>query len=168
MRAGAQPTLFEALDECHRQIGARMRRLGAVAQHAGAGTLTDEVQREAGEIESFFSGVSRAHHEQEEKSVFPPLLAIGDAVLVETVQMLQREHAWIESRWRALAPQLRSIAGGQPLQDTAGFVSSVQEFLQALQLHMEQEDTVVYPESRTHWARAVAARLAGETPPGDA
>jgi hemerythrin-like domain-containing protein len=167
MRAGAQPTLFETLDECHRQIGARMRRLGDVAQHAGAATLTGELRREAGEIESFFSGVSRAHHEQEESSVFPPLLAIGDPVLVETVRLLQQEHAWIESRWKAIAPRLRSIAAAQDLPDTAGFVSQVQEFLQALRLHMELEDTVVYPESRTHWARAVAARIAAETPPHD-
>ena len=36
--------------------------------------------RQAAEIESFFSNVSRAHHEQEERGVFPPLLAIGGAI----------------------------------------------------------------------------------------
>lgn len=165
MGVGAQPTLFDTLDECHRQIGVHLKQLADVARHAGAGGLSDDVRRRAAEIETFFSSVSRAHHEQEERGVFPPLLAIGDPVLVETVQLLQQEHARIETSWSAIAPQLRSLAAGQALGDAAGFVTAVQEFLQMLKLHMELEDTVVYPESRTQWARAVAARIAGETPP---
>ena len=165
MRVGAQPTLFEALDECHRQIATRLKHLAEVAERAAAGDVNDDLCRRAAEIESFFSNVSRAHHEQEERGVFPPLLEIGDPVLVETVQLLQEEHACIEARWSGIAPRLRAFAQGQALEDAGGFVASVQEFLQVLKLHMELEDTVIYPESRTQWARAVAARIAAETPP---
>lgn len=165
MRVGAQPTLFETLDDCHRQIGLRLKGLAQLAQQVQAGEVNDGTRREAAEIESFFSNVSRAHHEQEERSVFPPLLAIGDPVLVETVQLLQQEHAWIETRWSGIAAQLRAMADGQPLADAAAFVAATQEFLKVLRLHMELEDTVVYPESRAQWSRAVSARLAGETPP---
>lgn len=166
MRVGAQPTLFETLDECHRQIGARIKNLAELARQVEANAVDDEARRQAAEIESFFSNVSRAHHEQEERSVFPPLLAIGDAVLVETVQLLQQEHAWIETRWSGIAPQLSAIAAGQAVANAQDLVAAVREFLKVLRLHMELEDTVVYPESRTQWARAVAARTAGETPPG--
>ena len=86
-------------------------------------------------------------------------------MLVETVRMLQQEHTWIETRWSAIAPQLRALAAGQALGDAGGFIAAVQEFLQVLKLHMELEDTVIYPESSTQWARAVAERIAGETPP---
>lgn len=164
MRVGAQTTLFDALDECHRQIGTRLKHLAEVAERAAAGEMNDDLCGQAAEIESFFSNVSRAHHEQEERGVFPPLLAIGDPVLVETVQLLQEEHAWIESRWSGIAPRLRAFAGGQAVEGAGGFVASVQEFLQVLKLHMELEDTVIYPESRTQWARAVAARNAAQGP----
>lgn len=162
MRAGTETTLFEALDECHRQIGVRLENLADVARQFQSNGLSDDLRRQAATVESFFSGVSRAHHEQEEEYVFPPLLAIGDSVLVETVRTLRQEHAWLEARWIGLAVKLQALASGQRSVDPGGFFADVQEYLEVLKGHMELEDTVIYPESRTHWARAVAARMARE------
>lgn len=163
MRAGTGPTLFEQLDECHRQIGARLKPLAEVARQVQANGLTGDVRQQAADIEAFFSTVSREHHEQEERSAFPPLLAIGDPALAETVQTLQQEHGWIEARWPGLAARLRAIASGHVSFDPQAFVADVREFVEVLKAHMELEDTVIYPQSRLHWSRAVATRMSRET-----
>lgn len=164
MRAGAPPTLFETLDECHRQIAVHLDHLAALARQVQAGQVDGDARRQAAAVDAFFSTTCLDHHEQEERGVFPPLLAIGDSVLVETVRQLQQEHRRIEAQWPGLATQLRAIAAGGATPDAGAFVAAAQEFMQVLRLHMELEDTVVYPESRTQWARAVAARMATQGP----
>ena len=165
MRAGTEPTLFETLDECHRQTGLRLKDLAQVAARLQAGGLDDPLRQEAAAVESFFSSVSRAHHEQEERAVFPPLLAVGNPALTHTVRSLQDEHAWIQAHWAGLAARLRALASGDVPFDVEEFVADVRKHVERLKAHMELEDTVIYPQSRVHWTRAAAARVPGGTTP---
>lgn len=158
MRVVTEAAPFEALDACHRQILAQLEALAALARQIEAAGVDADVQRQAGSIEAFFSGTSREHHAQEEKSVFAPLLSSADAALTETVQTLQQDHGWIEENWIELAPQLSAIASGNNWLDPAEFVHGVQVFVELCTGHIALEETVVYPESRAQWARAVAAR----------
>ena len=78
MRAVTETTPFEALDECHRQIMAHLEDLTELARRIEANGVDAAAQQQAGAIEAFSPGTSREHHAQEEKTVFPPLLATGD------------------------------------------------------------------------------------------
>ena len=159
MRVVTEPTTpFEALDECHRQILAHLEDLVELARRIETEGVDAGVQQHAGVIEAFFSGTSRQHHEQEEKTVFPPLLASSDPALTEAVRTLQQDHGWIEENWIELAPQLSAIASGNNWPDPAEFLHGVQVFVDLCTGHIALEETVVYPESRAQWARAVAAR----------
>jgi iron-sulfur cluster repair protein YtfE (RIC family) len=160
MRVDSEPTPFEALDACHREILAHQKDLVELAREIETKGVDAPAQRKAGAIEAFFSGTSRQHHEQEEKTVFPPLLAMGDAALAETVRTLEQDHGWIEENWIELAPQLSAIASGNNWLDAAEFQHGVQVFVDLCTGHIALEETVVYPESRAQWARAVAARAA--------
>jgi hemerythrin-like domain-containing protein len=165
MRVVPEPPPFEALDACHRQILSHLEALTELAQHVETSGVDAETQQRAGAIEVFFSNTSRDHHVQEEKTVFTPLLASGDAVITEAVRTLQQDHGWIEENWIELAPQLSAIASGNNWPDAAEFLHGVQVFVELCTGHIALEETLVYPESRAQWARAVAARALREKVP---
>jgi hemerythrin-like domain-containing protein len=159
MNAVPEPASFEALDACHQQIQAHLAMLSALAQHIEATGVDAQARQQAGAIESFFSGTSRQHHLEEEKTVFPPLLASGNAELVAAVRSLQQDHGWIEENWLELAPQLRAIASGNDWIDAAEFQHYLEVFLELCRGHIALEETLIYPESKARWAQAVAKRV---------
>ena len=150
---------FQALDACHQQILLHLNELAALARHVEALGLDAQARQMAGVIEAFFSGTSRDHHAQEEKSVFPPLLASVDAQLVATVHTLQQDHGWIEENWIELAPQLSAIASGNNWLDTAEFQHAAQVFLDLCTGHIALEESLIYPQAKAYWAQAVASRV---------
>lgn len=165
MPAAAEATPFEALDECHRQITAHLEALTALARRIEAKGVDEAAQQQAGAIEAFYSSTGQEHHAQEERAVFPALLASGDAALVSTVRTLQQDHGWIEENWIELAPQLSAIASGNNWPDPAEFLHCVQVFVELCTNHIALEESVVYPESRARWARALEARRLREKAP---
>jgi hemerythrin-like domain-containing protein len=148
----------EALDACHRQILERLGALAALARRLESSGVDAEASRQAGAIEAFFSATSRQHHADEEKTVFPPLLASSDAALVAAVRTLQQDHGWIEENWLELAPKLRAIAAGDDNADAAEFQHAVEIFLDLMQGHIALEETLIYPEFKARWAQAVERR----------
>jgi hemerythrin-like domain-containing protein len=149
---------FDALDACHRQIQLHLADLAQLAKKIEADGVDAEVQKQAGAIEAFFSGTSRQHHADEEANVFPELLTSDNAELVAAVRTLQQDHGWIEENWLALAPLLRAISSGNNWVDPAEFQHYVEVFLELLLGHIALEETLVYPESKARWAKAVAGR----------
>lgn len=154
------PPQFEALDACHRQIQIHLSHLATLAAELNSGNASDAHRRRAAEVEAFFSNTSRAHHAEEEKLVFPPLLARGDDRLTATVRSLQQDHGFIEEDWIELAPQLRAIAAGNEWVDAAEFQHNMQVFIDLCRDHIALEETLIYPASKSQWAATVAARTA--------
>ena len=152
---------FEAQDACHQQMLVHLTMLMELAQHIDQVGIDADAQRQAGVIESFFSGTSRQHHADEEKNVFPPLLAGSDVELISLVQVLQQDHCWIEEDWLELAPQLRAIASGNNWIDSAEFQHNVEIVLALTRGHIDLEEKMIYPEARALKARS-ASRTARE------
>ena len=165
MRAVTESIPFEALDECHRQIMSHLADLDKLARQIEAKGVDAAAQHQAGVIEAFFSRTSREHHAQEEKSVFPPLLATGNPALSATVETLQQDHGWIEENWIELAPQLSAIASGNNWPDPTELLHGVEVFVELCKGHIALEESVVYPESRAQWARTLEARSLREKAP---
>lgn len=159
MSAVPETAGFEALDACHQQILAHLVMLAELAQRIDASGVDAKARQQAGTIEAFFSGTSRQHHVDEERTVFPPLLASGNAELAEAVRTLQQDHGWIEENWLELAPQLRAIASGNDWLDEAEFRHYLEVFLELCRGHIALEETLVYPESKARLAKAVAKRV---------
>ena len=167
MSGPQETTHFEALDACHQQTLVHLNSLAALIKHVEASGVDDHARHEAGTIETFFSKTSRNHHAEEERSVFPPLLAQGDAQTVATIRGLQQDHGWIEENWIELAPQLRAMALGNTWLDAAEFQHYAEVFLDLCREHIAVEESLIYPESKALWAKALAARaqrLASATP----
>lgn len=149
---------FEALDACHLQIQQHLLDLAALARRIEAEGVTPQAQRDAQVIEAFFSSTSRQHHQDEERNVFPPLLAGDDEALHTAVRTLQQDHGWIEENWLELAPLLRAIAEGNNWYQDAEFQHAVEVYVELLEGHIALEESLIYPESKARWAQAVAAR----------
>ncbi len=162
MAARVQPssphTPFKALDACHQEMERHLTDLTALAQALDEGEPGPQARRTAGVIEHFFSTTSRAHHVQEEESVFPALLESGDPRLVTAVRSLQQDHGWIEENWLVLAPQLRALASGNGWLDPTEFQHAVALFVALCTGHVALEESLVYPESKARWSHALAAR----------
>jgi hemerythrin-like domain-containing protein len=158
MSAETQAPTFDALDAAHRQIQDHLAQLAELVKHIQAHGLDAGAREAAGNIEAFFSGSSRQHHKEEEENVFPPLLASGNAELVAAVRSLQQDHGWIEENWIELSPRMRAIAEGNGWLDETEFVNYVEVFLELCNGHIALEETLIYPESKARWAKAVAAR----------
>ena len=151
---------FEALDACHRQIHQHLAELAALAETVATRGVARTSALQAGTIEAFFSGTSRQHHADEERMVFPALLESRDETFVAAVRTLQQDHGWIEEDWLELAPQLRAIAAGNEPADAAEFQHAVEVFVQLCDGHIALEESLIYPESKSRWAKAVARRAA--------
>ena len=166
MSTPAPTEQFKALDACHQQIQEHLVGLQRMASHMESQGLNDADRHQAGEIEAFFSSTSREHHEQEEKHVFPPLLATGSEEMKSVVRSLQQDHGFIEENWIELGPQLRAIAEGNDWFDAAEFQHNVSLFLELMNGHIALEESMIYPESKAIWADAIAKRIARYVPGG--
>jgi hemerythrin-like domain-containing protein len=157
MRAKPQLANFEALDACHKEIHAHLTALAALGEYIGASGIDHAAQKQAAEIEAFFSGTSQRHHAEEEKNVFPQLLASPDADLVAKVRTLQQDHGWIEENWIELAPLLRAIAEGNGWADGVEFGHAVEVFTGLCLSHIELEESLIYPKAKALQARSSGA-----------
>ena len=159
MSAFPEPFSFVALDACHQQMQMHLAELTALLAQMESSGLDAKAQRQAGAIETFFSSTARQHHAEEEKNVFPALLASGNAELVAAVQTLQQDHGWIEENWIELGPQLRAIALGNNWFDVAEFKHGAEVFLSLCLDHIALEESLVYPEAKARLAQSVANRV---------
>jgi hemerythrin-like domain-containing protein len=148
---------FEALDHTHAEVVQALKRLEGLVDRLDAQGVDDVVHDGAKELCSFFDSTARAHHEEEERVVFPPLLASGDAELIQHVQRLQQDHGWLEEDWRELRTQLMMIADGQTGHDSA-LVREMSEVFGALYMeHIALEESLIYPASRERLSTAESA-----------
>ena len=149
---------FEMLAACHDRVRRSLVLLQRLIEHIDATGHDAQSRSAAADVLRYFDLAAPQHHLDEEEKVFPPLLVGGDAELVAAVRRLQQDHGWIEEDWLELAPQLRAIASGNSWVDPAEFQHDVEVFLDLCRGHIALEETLIYPQSKAHWAQAVALR----------
>jgi hemerythrin-like domain-containing protein len=158
MTAVPRTDRFQALDACHQDIQEHLEQLAEVLLKIQEGVDDAQYRQQIGAIEAFFSGTSRSHHADEEKNVFPTLLASDNAELVQAVRTLQQDHGWIEQNWLELAPMLRAIAQGEDWVDMAELQHNLEVYLSLSHDHIVLEETLIYPEAKSRFAEELAKR----------
>ena len=153
---------FDVLDACHRQTLATLDLLTAlVSRLAGVGADA-QARTMAKEVVGFFSNVARQHHEDEERHVFPKLLAGTDPHVVQDVQRLQQDHHWLEEDWMALLPPLDAVANGQAWYDIETLREGVEIFVALSHDHIALEESCIYPIARARLAGAERSEMGRE------
>jgi hemerythrin-like domain-containing protein len=158
MKPVPQPDHFQSLDACHQQIHDHLAQLTHVLEQIQAGAEEAQYREQVRLIEAFFSATARQHHADEEKNIFPKLLASSNAELVQAVRTLQQDHGWIEENWLELSPMLRAIVDGEDWVDIAELKHNVEVFLALLHDHIVLEETLIYPAAKGQFADELAAR----------
>lgn len=149
---------FVALDACHRRVQEQLVALGALLARLDSHGLDRTARDLAGTAVRFFDSEARRHHEQEERVVFPPLLASGAPELVQHVRRLQQDHGWLEENWLELQPLLAAIADGHGWVDLDLLRNVIEVFGALYDDHIALEESLVYPQARALMARAAEGR----------
>lgn len=153
---------FDVLDTCHRrslEMVAALRELTARLPFEDA---DDTMRAQAHEIERFFSGTARLHHEDEERHVFPALVAGGRPEVVQAVLRLQQDHGWLEEDWLALAPQLQALAAGYGGVDPDLLREGAEVFEALYRDHIALEESFIYPRARAALGSGARAEMGRE------
>ena len=140
---------FEALDRTHSDVVVALRRLEKLVDRLEElGEVDDTARSTATDLCEFFNSTARLHHEDEERVVFPPLLAGSNAELIQHVQRLQQDHGWLEQDWLELEPTLSTIAEGFAWHDPALLREMAAVFCALYIEHIALEESIVYPASK--------------------
>ncbi len=160
MKIIQQVDRFKALDSCHQLMHQHLAEMVDLLEQLESNSDSPHCRQKAKTIEVFFSEVARAHHDQEEKFVFPDLLLSSNAELVHAVQTLQQDHRWIEQNWLELAPMLRAVAQGEDWVDMAELKHTIEVFVNLCHDHISLEESLIYPEAKARLAQELASRAA--------
>ena len=140
-------TPLDAFSQCHVGIVQQLvelDRLPALLEPAA------QARRIAGDLVHFYKDVVREHHLEEERELFPAVLASAtpgaerDAVKAIVVR-LTREHREVESAFERLLPELKAAAKGQDAQLDARWVESL---VAAYWAHAAYEEESFLPMSQ--------------------
>jgi len=151
---------FDTLDQTHREALKTLKAFDELLAHLDDNGPDETARASAQRIMAFFGGPARTHHADEEKHVFPLLLASTDVELVQHVRRLQQDHGWLEEDWRELSPQVEAIASGYNWYDLAMLRLALPVFTALYNEHIALEESLIYPEAR----RRRLAELHGREP----
>ena len=140
-------TPVDSFSKCHLGILARLDRLAELPALADAAHRARET---AHDLLAFFDDAVLAHHVEEERDLFPAVLAsaiAGDERqrVAAIVERLTREHREIEHAWSPLKPALKAIAKGH---DAALDALAVQSVVDRYRQHATFEEQEFLPLSQ--------------------
>jgi hemerythrin-like domain-containing protein len=136
---------LEKLDRTHRQIMDNLHSLEEMLEHLADDGADERARQIAAKVCVFFTSVARQHHADEERVIFPALLATGNEDLVQHVRRLQQDHGWLETDWIDLSPQLEAVAEGYGGVDMAALRYGIEIFTALYHEHIGLEESLVYP-----------------------
>ncbi|MDR2154551.1 MAG: hemerythrin domain-containing protein [Burkholderiaceae bacterium] len=142
--------LFVFLDQTHQRMQAELRHLNHAIDALAQGELPPAVHAQLKSAVRWFDTTARQHHMDEEKHLFPTLLASSDPHVVETTLRLRQDHGWIEQNWLEVGPQLSALVDGNHWIESETLQESVRLFTQLCLDHLVQEESLAYPQARAH------------------
>jgi hemerythrin-like domain-containing protein len=146
----ADDGLFDFLDQFHREILVRLDEMLALAVTLEADGLTPAARDQARRLKDWFSAEARQHHLDEERHVFPGLLASADAEIRQATHRLIQDHGWLEADWLEIEPSLSAAAEGNTWFDPCVLRHAVEVFRQLYIDHILLEESLAYPQAREH------------------
>ena len=161
---------FEMLLACHQRVERMLVLLLRLAQHLPQHGADADARQAATDVMRYFDIAGPAHHEDEERHLFPALQASGDATLQGLVQGLHQDHQAMTARWRALRADLAGVqAGALPHALAAGRWAA---FADLYRRHVALEESLAYPaaqpllgpEQRLAMGREMALRRGAQLP----
>ena len=143
---------FEMLAACHERVQRMLGLLERLAAHLAAHGADEQAAQAARDVMRYFDLAGPAHHEDEERHVFPLLLAQGDGGLSATVRRLQQDHRDMHQQWQAVRADLLDVAQ-KPLPVSARMADEAAArwaaFAALYRRHIDVEEAQAYPAARS-------------------
>jgi hemerythrin-like domain-containing protein len=142
---------FEMLGACHERVERMLALLARLQQHLAERGRDDAARQAARDVMRYFDLAAPLHHQDEERHVFPPLLAGPDAGLRDLVQRLLQDHRDMEAAWPPARSVLQAIADS-PAADGAALdrarTDALNRFAALYRRHLADEDQLAYPAAQ--------------------
>ena len=141
----AQP--FEMLAACHERVQRSLGLLARLCERVKQQRVDPAVRDAARDVLRYFDIAAPHHHEDEERHVFPRLLARADAgaAVHEAVHELMRQHEAMRAQWAELRRPLERLAGGDDNAFDAAALDAAARFAALYQGHAETEESMIFP-----------------------
>lgn len=148
---------FGMLEACHQRIERTVALLERLRAHLHGHGADEQARQAARDVIRYFDLAAPEHHRDEERHVFPLLLAAGDEPMAAKVRELMDEHRQMDQGWVAARQVLQRVADGAG-QLTAPDEAALDAFVRLYARHLRTEDEQVYPPARAAMpASALAA-----------
>jgi hemerythrin-like domain-containing protein len=136
---------------CHRRLEAKLTTLKRVIEvyQQRDEERYDQAAGAIGMVIRHLHGPGRLHHEDEEISLFPRMIA-RDPAVEKRLARLEFEHEKLEVQWSALLPLLVRLSEGHELLDTelTTLAQGVAVLTEGYLTHIHEEDEQIYAEAK--------------------
>lgn len=145
-RIALAPTFEQPLDmlqACHQRVLRMCTLLEKLVAHASTAGADSQARQAAADIQRYFDLAGPHHHEDEERHLFPRMLASGDDRQIALAQKLHGQHVAMAALWQTLRSELEQMQAGEAqalLQSQA-----VAPFLASYRDHIACEEDEAYP-----------------------
>ncbi len=141
---------FEMLQACHERVERMLGLLERLAAHLLDHGAEATAQRAAVDVMRYFDVAGPAHHEDEERHLFPRLLAQGSAELQQVVGQMQHDHRTMTMAWAGVRRDLQAVvaAAWPPAGGADAAWARWSAFAAQYREHIAIEETQVYPGVR--------------------
>jgi len=140
---------FDMLSACHERVGRSLDLLQRLITHVGVRGHDAQSASAASDVLRYFDLAAPHHHEDEERHVFPALLAMNEVPLTAIVRRLQGDHRQMLTHWSQLRLLLLDWASTDlPRVPVSAVQALANEFVDAYRGHIETEEEIVFPRAR--------------------
>lgn len=142
---------FEMLTACHERVERMLDLLSRLQAHLTAQGCDEQARSAAADVLRYFDLAAPQHHLDEERHVFPAVLALQAQPLRQLVERLQREHQEMERLWALVRQILQRVTHADaqswaPLSDADK--ATMAAFAAIYQDHIRDEESLVYPAAQ--------------------
>lgn len=152
---------FEMLHACHERVQRSLDLLQRLQAHLAQHGADAQAQAAARDVVRYFDLAAPRHHEDEERHVFPALLAADRDAHGALVQRLLDEHRRMEQAWPAARAALQAVVDG----DWRGSADALQAWAVFGALygpHIEAEEALAYPAASGWLGSQAQAEMGSE------
>lgn len=176
---------YEMLAACHERAGRMLDLMARLSAHLSAHLsarlsaplssrpsvpgvapsppcpVDDPARQAAQDLMRYFDVAAPAHHDDEERHVFPLVEAQGDAGLRQLVARLRADHDAMRAQWPALRADLAALAQGDvPPEGWPAYEARWQAYAAMYRAHLQLEDAQVFPAG-AGWSDEAQRRAMG-------
>lgn len=155
---------FEMLDACHERVLRSLKLLDDLRAYLRTHPSDDMARQAARDVLRYFDIAAPLHHQDEELHIFPSLRQrrADDALLMEIIQRLERDHREMTRAWLRVREPLLGLADHSIGDFSEADEAAFEQFIAHYRRHLADEDRCVYPPARAVVDATEQARMGRE------